>query len=60
MTADDVMAELGISRSTLHRWIENEGFPKHQPAGPRGRRLFDRAEVDEFVRSRCIATGGES
>ena len=57
-TAEQIRAELDISPATYYRWL-SLGMPSHQPSGPRGRRLFDRDEVAEWVKSRCFAKTGE-
>tara|TARA_R110000868_G_scaffold272019_2_gene531299 strand:+ start:1135 stop:1323 length:189 start_codon:yes stop_codon:yes gene_type:complete len=41
-------AQLGISRSTIKRWIANRGFPK--PLKASGRQpLFSKTEVNNWI-----------
>ena len=50
VTADVACAHLGITTPTLARWID-AGLPCHQ-VHRRGRRLFDLAEIDQWVATR--------
>lgn len=54
MSIREVCEYLGISHPTLYRWMK-QGLPSHQINPPRGRRLFDRGEVDAWIYSRCTA-----
>lgn len=55
MTSAEVLKLLRIeSLITLQRYIK-AGLPAHQPI-PGGQRLFDRAEVIAWIKSRWIAT----
>lgn len=49
--ATDAARHLGVSRQTVYRWLEL-GLPSHQPAGPRGRRIFKLTELDAWIDSR--------
>lgn len=52
MSVQDVAKLLGVSRATVYRYVA-DGMPSHSPGGPKGRRLFDPLEVQEWVKSRC-------
>lgn len=57
LSVNAAAAHIGVSRATLYRYLELEGLPSHQPAGARGRRLFDVAEIDAWLRNRCSDRG---
>jgi predicted DNA-binding transcriptional regulator AlpA len=46
LSAEDVMARFGISRSTLLRWGKLRGFPEARRIG--GKRYFRRADVNAW------------
>lgn len=48
----DTAEHIGVSRATLYRYLA-AGLPSHQITGANGRRFFDLAEVDAWLRSRC-------
>jgi excisionase family DNA binding protein len=53
LTVDEALEHLTISRPTLYRWLKL-GMPSHQPV-PGGRRLFDPAEIDAWLKVRCTS-----
>ncbi len=54
----EICAHVGVSRPTLYSYME-QGLPSHQPAGEKGRRLFDSAAVDAWIRNRWSAPAPE-
>jgi excisionase family DNA binding protein len=52
LSVDEIAAYLGITRDTVHKWIDHKDMPAHKVG-----RLwkFKKVEVDEWVRQ-----GGES
>lgn len=48
LSADEILAHLGVTTETLYRWIEERGFPGHRVG-----RLwkFKRSQVDAWVES---------
>lgn len=51
-------ARLGVPPNTLRGWARNGLIAYHQ-ARPRGRRLFDRDDLDAFLAARRIAAKSE-
>lgn len=54
VTAKEVMEELGISRSTLFRYVREKGFPEYKLNRTTTR--YDMQEVRAWVRERLIST----
>jgi excisionase family DNA binding protein len=48
LTTDEVLALLRISRATLHRWMDNDGFPVHG-RGTRRHLRFVWSEVQTWM-----------
>jgi excisionase family DNA binding protein len=55
LTVQQVADLLQVQPVTIYRWLKlPEPIPSHQVT-PRGRRLFDRGEVQQWVRFRCTS-----
>ncbi len=55
LTVKQVAALLHVTEQTIYRWLKQpDPIPSHQVA-VRGRRLFDPAEVQEWIRFRCTS-----
>lgn len=51
LTTKQACEHLGIARRTLYNWLD-EGLPVHR-GRKKGSLRFDKAEVDDWLRSRC-------
>lgn len=54
---EQVLALCGISGTTLHRWMEREGFPRPRQLGPRAVGWL-LAECQEWLQARPVAGQG--
>lgn len=50
LSAQDAAAYAGVSVDTLERAVRDGALRSAQPGGRRGRRLFERAELDAWLR----------
>jgi excisionase family DNA binding protein len=50
LTVPQALEYLGVSRTTLYRWIREGRIRYYEPSGGRGRRRFKRAELEAFMR----------
>ena len=55
----EVLERVGISRSTLYRWIKSGDFPEPVQLGPPGSRAkgWIEEEIEEWLRSRPKCNG---
>jgi excisionase family DNA binding protein len=60
LTVAQVASMFGVTRQTIWRWRREFGLPCLQPAGPHGRVVFIRADVEAWICSRwnTRAAGG--
>ena len=54
----DVLARIGVSRSTLYEWIARGAFPASIPLGERARGWLE-SDVDEWIAERVARAQGE-